>query len=701
MLIITIVSILFCACNKNEDTFTRIDGKNGYRLQEVTLPDDDSYHNEIIMVTRDSNNNYALELSYLSDSEHPDDHLTLYTFDDNGNVVNNLRIDADIQDNCHAAIIQNDGIIVPLSSGEIAFVDSDTGKIVKTSDIGNTDYVMDLVSVADNYVIVRQGIISLVDKEFNLIKEVSDNRITYLDNNAFFEEDNNYYIGLYDGYYSVDFEKCDLQKVIDYEILPLTNPSPCGNYIISNEGLFDINIGRASLNTLADFNYINIRPGKGACDPYYYCLDHYHFAKSYNYSHGKAELDLYIYDNTIDYSQTKQIIIGGYGVRNDELLNQIVYKFNTSHDDYRIFIDDYSVNYGYENAQEAQTALLKLMQHFSEGYAPDIYYGEGFDYTYFGKQGLVCDLSGYLKERNITSRLYPSITRIINDNEECYSLFAAFTMDGYWGLQSRFSSEGVTLEDIIATSEDTGIKPVRPSFAYDLMDSSIRYPLELYISRRTNENVLDIADLNEIIDYSTTYGVGTSDEMMNAEYMSLLNGDVLLERAMISNIYGYYNYSNADDHIALSFLGFPAIRGSVHGIRATGLCAISESSEYKDICFEILSSLFDDEIQEIAVSNGLTPVCSSAFDKMIRYTENQEQISVEGNKRDSKQLSKQVIDEYIHAIDQIDSLMTFDWGVFNIIYDETMSFYSQNKSSDEIARSLQSRLNVYVDENYG
>jgi len=89
------------------------------------------------------------------------------------------------------------------------------------------------------------------------------------------------------------------------------------------------------------------------------------------------------------------------------------------------------------------------------------------------------------------------------------------------------------------------------------------------------------------------------------------------------------------------------------------------------------------------------------FRNLHRYTENQEQISVEGNKRDSKQLSKQVIDEYIHAIDQIDSLMTFDWGVFNIIYDETMSFYSQNKSSDEIARSLQSRLNVYVDENYG
>lgn len=36
----------------------------------------------------------------------------------------------------------------------------------------------------------------------------------------------------------------------------------------------------------------------------------------------------------------------------------------------------------------------------------------------------------------------------------------------------------------------------------------------------------------------------------------------------------------------------------------------------------------------------------------------------------------------------------------NFIRDEIDSYYLQNKSTDEIARTLQSRIDLYVSENY-
>jgi len=43
---------------------------------------------------------------------------------------------------------------------------------------------------------------------------------------------------------------------------------------------------------------------------------------------------------------------------------------------------------------------------------------------------------------------------------------------------------------------------------------------------------------------------------------------------------------------------------------------------------------------------------------------------------------------------------SYDWGLYNIICDEVNAYYYQNKSPEEIAKTFQSRLDLYVSENY-
>ncbi|MBO4459262.1 MAG: carbohydrate ABC transporter substrate-binding protein [Clostridiales bacterium] len=708
--ILLIVSLMLCSCRSNNSPVTRVEGINSYRLRSLELNDDPSYHNSIIAADKVNGINYALESSYKFISEDSiEQYLTLYKFDDEGNILGKTGIEAEIMIQMEVASISDRGILIPLTDGMVALFDLETGELKKKSQDDDSNYVIGLSIIPDGFVVVREGSITKLDNDLTPVSVINDNLIVQVSATPFFVEDNKYYLELDDGYYNVDFDKNSIDKVLNYSDLPVLQPEPYGKYVVGSQGLFEINIGTLALKTLADFNYVNVRPATRAAEYRYFCLDDMHFVKSYSYAQGGAELDLYIYDSSLDQSGVKQIVIGGYGVGLDLPLKQAVYQFNSTHKDYRIFLEDYSVDYSWNDAEEAQAALLKLLKHFSEGKAPDIFYGEHFDYEYFGRMGLVCDLMPYINSNDITSRLYPSVAETMTGKGHCYSMFSSYSLEGYFGLESVFGDGDLTFEDLANKAEESGIPPVYSAMAYDISDGIIRYPLNTYIASRTGEHVLDKSDLKKIIEYSTQYGVGSYEEIPAPK--SMIEGEVLTERTGLSTVYDYYNFSASmisSEHRSLAFLGFPAVRGNMHGISAKGLCAISDSSKYKDVCWEFMSYLLSDDVQRYVVSEGQIPVCKEYVDKMIEYAvdpdsipENEmifREMADSGNK--GKPLPKEVGEEYKRILDKIDTVISYDWGLFDIIYDEIMTYYTQKKSVDEIAGSLQSRLDVYVNENY-
>ena len=712
-----IVSVLLfmtmlCSCSNKNTTVARVEGVNSYRLKTVDLGDDSSYQNRIISADKINGDNYALELSYkIIDKDNADKYLTLYKIDDEGNIVSRTKIEADVEIQNDTAAITDEGILIPLANGNIALIDKDTGKVKRSSQESDTGYVIGLAEIPDGYVVIREGVISKIDKDLSSVASINDYLISQNSDNPFFVENEKYYLELSDGYYNVDFEAGEIKKVLDYSDLPVIRPEPYGKYLVGDQGLFEIDIEKLSLKTLADFNYVNIRPSERSAEFRYFGLDDMHFVKCYSYGRGGAELDMYIYDPTLDYSKVKQIVVGGYGVCQDDSLKQAVYKFNSTHDDYRIFLDEYSAEYGWNNAEEAQAALLKLMKHFNEGKAPDIFYGENFDYGYFGKMGLVCDLMPYMDKSDIRSKLYPSVARTMTGSGHCYSIFSSYQLEGYWGLESVFADGNVSFEDLVKKADTSGIPPVYAAMAYDIADGVIRYPMNMYVAENPGGHVLDKSDICNVIDFAVKYGTGSYEELMNMGKKSMMDGEVLTQRSFVSGFTDYCYYSVSDstsEHRVLTYLGFPAVRGSVHGIRAEGLCALSDSSRYKDICWEFMNYLLSDEVQRCAVSQGVVPVTSDAVDKMIGYAVNPDSIPEDDilyreyvdSYLKGKAVPAEYGDEYRRILDEVDTVISYDWGVFGIVCEEITSYYTQNKSIDSIADSMQSRLDLYVKENY-
>ena len=68
--------------------------------------------------------------------------------------------------------------------------------------------------------------------------------------------------------------------------------------------------------------------------------------------------------------------------------------------------------------------------------------------------------------------------------------------------------------------------------------------------------------------------------------------------------------------------------------------------------------------------------------------------------RNKKAIDQDTLKNFLETISQVDTVATYDWGIFDIIYNEINSYYSQNRSPEQIADTLEKRLTLYMQENY-
>ena len=131
--------------------------------------------------------------------------------------------------------------------------------------------------------------------------------------------------------------------------------------------------------------------------------------------------------------------------------------------------------------------------------------------------------------------------------------------------------------------------------------------------------------------------------------------------------------------------------------------AISSSAKNKDKCWEVVSKLFSEVVQNQAVVSQYVPVTEKAMsilcDSILAPKESPLESWRElfGNRVLGNQA---ILDKYLENIGTADTIAVYDWGLFSIITDEVNSFYSQNRTPAQIAETLDKRLTIYMQENY-
>ena len=404
----------------------------------------------------------------------------------------------------------------------------------------------------------------------------------------------------------------------------------------------------------------------------------------------------------------KVITIGGYGVDFSVAIKWAVYRFNTSQNEYRVFLDDYWNEYAYGSGIEAQSQIAKLIKHFSEGGAPDIFYGANFDYRYMYNAGLVTDMMPFMEKDPdfSTDDLLPSIKDTIVKNGACYQIFPAFYFDGDFGRKADFGDENITYKMVDDLAQKKNI-PVRGEMeAAEYADQIIRYSLGDLVDNSTGAHIVSEEQLKEIVEYSVKYGISFGGIENSIADMDTVHKGLHLtcRRTYLGNLYDLADIeSSLNDSFV--YLGFPSINGSARAAQTDGLVAISSDSKYKEACWQLIKYMLTDEVQEIEIIYGNNPVINTVFEDHCKYAAHPD--SVSDNEvvwksivRGKKAVPDRIISDYREMVLSINSVISYDWGLYNIICDEVNAYYYQNKSPEAIAKTFQSRLDLYVSENY-
>ena len=734
LLSMTMILPMCTSCKKEQSQ--SVESKGGYNNAFFEIPVKDGFETKLETVLFDDGAFSIVTLYTSLDRENktPEQYTDIYRVDEKGKLLSTLEITGA---QVPSAIIGNTfafigyklddsgatGGVANHSSRQqaIVFLDKNSGDFVRDIPL---DYQADrIASISDGFIVVGGGKLNRYTTDGTLLNTVEISFSCCLDGVPVFEENGKYFVveetaDLEYNYYEVDFSTGSVRKVISGNDAGLNNARTIsGNRYFTSNGEYRVDCTNRQVLRLADWNKVDIRPEKRMLymQPVYYAIDDDHFARRYMYGDGPIELLLVTYDPERKIYAREKIVLGGFGIYDDLPLGWAIYEFNTNNKKYKIDIDDYTGRFMNDSGMDVRQELLRLMKYFQEGHTPDIFYGNSFDYEYWGRNGMVLDLIPFIEKDSSFSLdiLSEAGKRLFLDQDgHCYQVFSSYRLDGYFGLKSVFDTmEDMSFAGLVQYSQDHEMLFNGTDDAIDLVSGVIgRNYIDLFPPVE-NSTAITLSELATVIRCATTIG------SYPYRFEPSMAADVKNRTALLygTNIGEFETFESMEKTVGerMVYVGIPSVKDSLRVAEAGGIVAVSSSSKNPDICWDFIKYMFSEDVQKTVALNQSIPVRQDVIDTLTEAFLHPEKISdssvkslVKGFYRTEKaggtvSAEQWIVDDYLAAINSPNRLKTYDWGLYSIIRDEVNSYYSQNRSPEQIADTLFSRIKLYVEENYG
>ena len=527
--------------------------------------------------------------------------------------------------------------------------------------------------------------------------------------NVFFEKGEKEYIAVDErmsvSYYECDFEKDTITKVADSDGLGLERNSSInyGGYAYDQFSgtIYDVDVINGEKAPCSYTKNMLIYP-----DSYvtlqtdFFILDKSKYVLTRQYTGGIIEIQILEPDDELDIDDRINITVKGDNATFDKALAMAAYQYNVSQDEYYISIENYGSEYSFSTTEEAQARTLKLIQEFQSDNAPDIFYGNSFDYNYMGDNGLVLDIMPYIEHSQMINdgSVSDNIYALFVHNGHCYQVFSGYQLFGLFGDRSLVTDKSCDLslyENAIFSNM------IRDRYSYsDMMSILIAYPL---YEVRSHPEMLNKEVLSRMARIAVDVGISPEDQ---------IKGDVIAndnENTFLSQFgtYDQFQMMTVARGKTFTYIGFPTVGACGRMAYPMGLVAISSGTEYPDACFDFIEYLYHEQVQRVCLANKYIPVNQENLEEYFSYLKEPESIPEDdllmkylvSNDEDPRFNRSDIIDSYISSIDGVDGLLIIDWGIHLIVSEEINSYCYQDKDIDSIADSLRNRIMIYLKEN--
>lgn len=438
---------------------------------------------------------------------------------------------------------------------------------------------------------------------------------------------------------------------------------------------------------------------------------------SYNYVDYSQKLEMALLTKTDASTIPQKTYLSMATFYMDYNLRAKVIEFNKKSTQYRIEVTDYSE---YNTQDDYAAGLLKLSTEIISGNIPDILCTTSqIPVEQYISKGLLEDLHPYLENDPElgSDAVVKEVFNALEKDGKLYQIASSFGIYTVVGDANRIGSEpGWTLDDLnnVMSQLPEGTMPFAPFYTRDYMlETVLAMNMNEYvdwISGKCNYNSEDFVKLLEFVsDFPEEY------DWMSGEYVDenqlIQSGRQLLR---ISNLYNFSDFQmyNAILGGNLVFKGFPCDSKNGNALIVDSGIAMSSKCRDKEGAWQFMRILLTEEYQTEGWFWGF-PTNKAVFDEMVEeamtpttyvdeYGNTVEEPKMEWYVENSPitvySMSDEEYGKFMDLLERTDRLMTYDNNIMNIIREEASVFFSGQKTAQECADVIQSRVEIYVNE---
>lgn len=404
-----------------------------------------------------------------------------------------------------------------------------------------------------------------------------------------------------------------------------------------------------------------------------------------------------------------------------------IIKFNRGSDKYRIDVQDYSQ---YNTPDDYSAGRTKLLTEIMAGNVPDILsVSSELPYRRLAAKGLLEDLTPYIeadKELKLAD-FFPNVIAALTVDGKLCAACSSFGVQTVAGAASVVGdTPGWTYDDYFEALKkmpegcegfDFGVDKSNMLMICTALD------MAEFVDWSTGECRFDSEDFIKILNYAASFP-DTPDENYQTSEADSPSARIAAGKQMLYMASFTGTDFMIDDYDEMfggkaTLIGFPTTDGSVGSVLGMNESyAMSSACKNKDAAWEFIRGFLTEEYQENIYS---LPTNINAFEKQLERAmeveyeqdangnyildENGEKIPVSRGMIYDGMTYKEIYattpeqaQQLRDAIAAATKLIDLDQSVIDIVTEQAEAFFAGQKTAEETAKLIQSKANIYVNE---
>ena len=427
-------------------------------------------------------------------------------------------------------------------------------------------------------------------------------------------------------------------------------------------------------------------------------------------------------------------------------LRSMIVEYNKTNDEYRINVVDYGE---YATDDDYNAGVTKLTTEIISGSVPDIFLTSNLPIDKYAAKGVIADLNTFMDGGNGLSRDYfvPQILNALEKDGKLYELPTSFTVTTAYALSSiasQYDTWNVAAVQDAMTQLQEGATVFSDGWTKNTaLSNCLSRNLSAFVDWTTGKCEFDseafqqllafcnsfpaeTSDGDGAIAYASSADIAVDDAMWESDATRITNGKQLMSTIEMYS-FDSYIWSVYAIRDKITFTGYPTEDGSGSSFELQMPMAISSVTKYPDAAWDFVCSIIKkmNTIDENNYYYGF-PISQAAFDaemtdimtEQYQLDENGEQVDWDGDGEPDKAirgsyetmengetvykdvyaLTQEDIDQILGVINNTHSVYDYDQEILDIITDEVAAYFAGDKDVQTTASMIQSRVNLYVQE---